>query len=93
MVRAFEFAHAIIKDFCQAQMDFVAEYKAVHALPETEIKVIDTDAEVLAKVHALVTEEEIRALYNLGKLEFHDAIHHLVESVAIKLASEVHLLE
>lgn len=84
MVRAFEFAHAIIQDFCKAQKDFVAEYTKIHALPETEIKVIDTDAEVLAKVHALVTESEIQALYNLGKLEFHDAIHDLVERIAEK---------
>jgi polyribonucleotide nucleotidyltransferase len=32
-----------------------------------------------------VTEAEIVALYNLGKLEFHDALHDLVESVAERL--------
>ncbi len=84
MVRAFEFAHTIIQDFCRAQEDFFAEYSKIHTLPETEIKVIDTDADVLEKVHAMVTEEEIKALYNLGKLEFHDAIHDLVEHVAEK---------
>jgi hypothetical protein len=39
------------------------------------------------------TEEEIKALYNLGKLEFHDALHDLVESVAIKIATEKTLSE
>lgn len=85
MVRAFEFAHSIIKDFCQAQVDFVAEYSKVHTLPTSEITIIDTDATILEKVHAMITEDEIQALYNLGKLEFHDAIHHLVDSVAERL--------
>ncbi len=85
MVSAFEFAHAIIKDFCKAQKDFVVEYSKVHALPNSKIVVIETDAEVLAKVHAIVTEDEIQALYGLGKLEFHDTIHNLVENIAEKL--------
>lgn len=85
MVKAFEFAHSIIKEFCHAQKDFVAEYQKVHALPKTELTVVDTDIEVIEKVKNLVTESEIQALYNLGKLEFHDAIHSLVESVAEKL--------
>ena len=85
MVKAFEYAHAIIKELCMAQKDFLAEYTKVHALPTTELTVIDTDAEVIVKVKDLVTEEEIQALYNLGKLEFHDALHDLVEAVALKL--------
>ncbi len=85
MVKAFEYAHAIIKDLCMAQKDFLAEYTKVHTLPTTELTVIDTDAEVIVKVKDLVTEEEIQALYNLGKLEFHDAMHDLVESTAVKL--------
>jgi hypothetical protein len=47
--------------------------------------VVDTDAEVIEKFKNIVTEDEIKALYNLGKLEFHDALHDLVESVAEKL--------
>lgn len=85
MVRAFEFAHSIIKELCHAQKDFLAEYTKIHALPETELTVVDTDPEVIEKVKGIVTEEEITALYNLGKLEFHDALHDLVEAVAVKL--------
>jgi polyribonucleotide nucleotidyltransferase len=93
MVKAFEFAHSLIKEFCHAQQDFLAEYKKVHVLPETELTVVDTDPEVIEKVKHIVTETEIKSLYNLGKLEFHDAIHHLVKSVAIKIASEKALSE
>lgn len=85
MVKAFEFAHSIIKEFCHAQKDFLAEYTKVYTLPETELTVVDTDPEVIEKVKGIVSEEEIKALYNLGKLEFHDALHDLVESVAEKL--------
>jgi polyribonucleotide nucleotidyltransferase len=81
IVRAFEFAHSIIREFCHAQNNFIEEYKKVHTLPETVLTVVDTDTEVLEKVRTLVTEEEILSLYGLGKLEFHDAIHTLVESV------------
>ncbi len=82
MVRAFEFAHNIIKELCHAQTDFLKSYTSVHALPETTLTVVDTDAEVLEKVYALVTEDQIKAVYNLGKLEFHDALHDLVEHTA-----------
>lgn len=85
MIRAFEFAHAIIRELCHAQNDFLALYTQTYALPETPIKVVDTDPSILAQVHTLVTEEEIRSLYGLGKLEFHDAIHDLIESVAERI--------
>jgi polyribonucleotide nucleotidyltransferase len=39
MVRAFEYAHEIVKSLCNAQIDFVAEYKKIHALPITTITV------------------------------------------------------
>jgi polyribonucleotide nucleotidyltransferase len=93
MVKAFEYAHGIIKDLCNAQKDFLAEYTRIHALPATEITVVDTDPEVIEKVKNIVTEDEIKALYNLGKLEFHDAMHDLVEVTAIKIATEKTLSE
>ena len=85
MVRAFEYAHSIIRDLCTAQKDFLSEYTKIHALPETTITIIDTDPEVIEKVKNIVTEEEVIALYNLGKLEFHDALHDLVEIVAARI--------
>ncbi len=85
MVKAFEFAHSIIREFCDAQKDFLAEYSKVHALPETTLTVIETDEGVLVKVRELISEEQIQSVYNLGKLEFHDAIHDLVEVTAKKL--------
>ncbi len=39
----------------------------------------------MTKVQNTVTKDEIKSLYGLGKLEFHDALHTLVEEVAEKL--------
>ena len=85
MVRAFAYAHSVIQDLCQAQLDFMKAYTAVHALPQTTLTVIDTDTTVMESVKNLITEEEITAVYGLGKLEFHDALHDLVDSTAAKL--------
>jgi hypothetical protein len=43
------------------------------------------DIETVARVRDTVTETDIQAVYGLGKLEFHDAMHNLVEIVAEKL--------
>jgi polyribonucleotide nucleotidyltransferase len=88
MVKAFEYAHSIIRELCHAQKDFMETYMRTYALPETTLTVVDTDNEVLAKVRTIVTEAQIKAVYNLGKLEFHDAMHDLVESVKMRLVSE-----
>lgn len=85
MVKAFEYAHALIKDFCKAQIDFLEVYMKIHTLPETKLTIVDTEPEILTKVHTLVTENEVQRLYGLGKLEFHDAIHDLVELIAARL--------
>ena len=85
MVRAFAYAHDIVRSLCTAQLDFVTEYKKVHALPITTITVWETDTDTVAKVRDTVTEADIQAVYGLGKLEFHDAMHDLVEIVAEKL--------
>jgi polyribonucleotide nucleotidyltransferase len=37
MIEAFKFAHSIIKDICNAEIDFVKEYSKVHPLPKSKI--------------------------------------------------------
>jgi polyribonucleotide nucleotidyltransferase len=85
MVRAFEYAHEIVKSLCHAQLDFVAEYKKIHALPTTTLLVGEMDIDTVKKVRDTVTEADIQAVYGLGKLEFHDAMHTLVDTVAEKI--------
>jgi polyribonucleotide nucleotidyltransferase len=50
MVKAFEYAHGIIRELCNAQKDFLSEYTKVHTLPETNLTIVDTDPEVIEKV-------------------------------------------
>lgn len=85
MVRAFEYAHSIVKTLCHAQLDFVEVYKEVHALPTTTLTVGAIDEDTQRMVQDIITEDDIRLVYGLGKLEFHDAMHDLVEEVAEKL--------
>lgn len=85
MVRAFEYAHTIVKTLCEMQLDFVAVYTPVHILPETTLTVGKNDPETVEKVQNTVTEDDIKSLYGLGKIEFHDALRDLVEVVATKL--------
>ncbi len=85
MVKAFEYAHVIVKELCSAQKDFLAEYRKTYVLPETTLTVWETDSDTVTKVQNIVTKDEIKSLYGLGKLEFHDALHTLVEEVAEKL--------
>jgi polyribonucleotide nucleotidyltransferase len=85
MVRAFEYAHNIIKSLCHAQIDFVSEYKKIHILPTTTLTVGEMDIYTTQKVRDTVTEADIQAVYGLGKLEFHDAMHDLVDTVAEKI--------
>ena len=88
MVRAFEYAHGIIREICNAQLDFLEHYQAFYALPNTTLTIVDTDLSILDQVRSIVMEDEIKSLYGLGKLEFHDAIHDLVENIAIRIASD-----
>ncbi len=85
MVRAFEYAHDIIKTLCHAQLNFVEEYKQIHVLPTVTLTVWEIDISTQEKVQNIITEDDIRLVYGLGKLEFHDAMHALVEEVAEKL--------
>ena len=85
MVRAFEYAHSIVKTLCQAQLDFVEEYKQIHALPTVTLTVGSIDEDIQSMVQSVITEEDIRLVYGLGKLEFHDAMHDLVDQVGEKL--------
>jgi polyribonucleotide nucleotidyltransferase len=85
MVRAFEYAHAIVKSLCTAQIDFVEEYKQIHALPTTTLTVGTIDEDTQRMVQSIISEEDVRLVYGLGKLEFHDAMHDLIDEVAEKL--------
>ncbi len=84
MLKAFEFAHALIKELCAAQLDFLAEYRASHVLPEFRFTIRETDAELESFVLGAVTDELVAPLFNTGKAEFHDRLHDLEDAVIEK---------
>lgn len=85
MVRAFEFAHSIIRELVRAQSDFMAAYKLVHTLPEVILSVKSIDESLFARVDRYVTDEKIASLYHVGKTEFHDRLIILETEVKIAL--------
>ncbi|EKD29623.1 MAG: hypothetical protein ACD_78C00334G0006 [uncultured bacterium (gcode 4)] len=85
MVRAFEFAHSIIRELVRAQSDFIATYKLVHTLPEVILSVKSIDESLFDRVDRYVTDEKIESLYHVGKTEFHDRLVILETEVKIAL--------
>ncbi len=90
MLAAFEFAHALIRELCAAQADFVAEYRKTHAIPEFRFTVRETDPELESFVLSTVTDELVAPLFNTGKSEFHDRLHELEDAVLEKFGMEAY---
>lgn len=85
MVRAFEFAHAIVQDMVRAQKDFIAFYTEIHPLPKVVLTVKDINAELFDRINEYITDEKIAPLYYLGKTEFHDKLILLENEVKLWL--------
>ncbi len=81
MLRAFEFAHAAIKELCNAQEDFVRVYLQTHALPSIVLTCKQDNEELKNRIFDIVTDEEIKPLFGTGKMEFHHQLHLLEERV------------
>lgn len=83
MVKAFEYAHSIIKNLCTAQKDFLAEYMKIHILPKTKLAIVGINPQVVTIVRWVIKDEDIQKLYWLWKLEFHDAVKEIVDSIKV----------
>lgn len=81
ILKAFEYAHNIIKDFCNMQLDFVSEYSKVHPLPESKIVAKTLNEELHEKIKWYITPEMMTPLYYKWKLDFHDEMHKLEDQV------------
>lgn len=85
MVRAFEFAHKVIRELIAAQTDFITVYSSVHSLPEVILSVKAIDQSLFERVDHYITNEKIENLYHVGKTEFHDRLVMLETEVKIAL--------
>ena len=77
MLKAFEYAHSIIKELCNAQLDFVATYSAKYPLPASKIIMKEAHPDLYSEIKKILTADKMQSLYGVSKLEFHDALHHL----------------
>lgn len=85
MLQAFEFAHALVKDLCKAQLEFLAAYKSTHAVPSLSLTIKAIDSALFDRIDASITDEKIAGLYRLGKSEFHDRLTLLENEVKVAL--------
>jgi len=71
----------IIKQFCNAQNDFINEYKKLFVIPEIKMYFSKLDESLFDKVKEYLTEDKMEILYGLWKKDFHDALVTLEEEV------------
>ena len=86
MIRAFEFAHALVRDLVAAQKDFVVHYGKTHPISEKKLFAVEDKTELKDKIDTLITDERITKLYHLGKTDFHHALVALEEEMKLALA-------
>lgn len=71
MLAALWHAHDLIRQLCNAQLDFIAEYeKQFGTIRKIEPTLNNPDESLYEKVQAFLTEEKLEALYGKGKKDF-----------------------
>jgi len=81
VLKAFNFAHSIIKELCQAQLDFVKNYSLVHPLPKSKIVIKTLSDTLYKKIEWYISEDKMTPLYYVSKMDFHEEMHNLSADV------------
>ena len=88
MLAALAHAHNLIKELCNAQLDFIKAYEAQFgAIKQITPTLNNPDVSLYEKVQAYLTEEKLEALYNKGKKDFQHELD------ALDIETEKYLLE
>lgn len=77
MILALEKSHEIIKKICQAQIDFIEEYKKVFEIVEAKAVYNKPDITVYDEVKEFLTSEKMEVLYERWKKEFQAELDNL----------------
>ncbi len=93
MLKWLEFAHSIVKDICNAQIDFIAEYKEQFGIPEVEATFNKPDESLYDIVKEYLTAEKMEVLYDKWKKEFQKELDKLDIETREYLASKWHIIE
>ena len=81
ILRAMEHAHAIIREICVAEMDFVRYYHDTHGVEKISLIISGRPDGLADKVKSVITSAHIDGLYRLSKTDFHHALMALGEEV------------
>lgn len=81
MLKTLEYAHGLIKEICNAQIDFNKDFEASFGIPEFTPTFNNPDESLYAKVSEFLSYEKLEALYNKGKKEFQHELDNLDEEV------------
>jgi polyribonucleotide nucleotidyltransferase len=93
MLAGLEFAHNIVKDICNAQLDFIADYKNEFGIPEIEATFNNPDVSLYEVVKEFMTEDKMEVLYEKGKKEFQKELDKLDVEVREFLTSKGHIVD
>lgn len=70
ILKGLEFAHNIVKDICNAQIDFIKDYKEQFGIPEITATFNNPDVSLYWVVKEFLTDDKLECLYEKGKKEF-----------------------
>lgn len=77
ILKGLEFAHNIIKDICNAQLDYIALYKKEFGIPEIQATFNNPDTSLYEIAWEFLTEEKLECLYDKWKKEFQEELDNL----------------
>jgi polyribonucleotide nucleotidyltransferase len=77
MMAGLEYSHKLIKDICNAQIDFIEDYKKQFGIPEVIATFNNPDVSLYELVKEFLTEEKLECLYEKGKKEFQKELDKL----------------
>ena len=81
MLATLEFGHKVIKEICNAELDFIKDYEKGFGIPEFTATFNNPDESLYEKVKEFLTLEKLECLYNKGKKEFQHELDKLDEEV------------
>ena len=93
MLKWLEFAHKIVKDICNAQIDFITDYKEQFGIPEIVATFNKPDESLYDIVKEFLTAEKMEVLYDKWKKEFQKELDKLDIETREYLASKWHIIE
>ncbi len=88
MMKSLEFAHKVIKQLCEAQIDYIKDYTTKFGICEVKEYYNKPDETLYTSVKEFLTEEKLNSLYETWKHEFQEVLNRFDVEVRDYLISE-----